>query len=144
MDRTGCTAVACCLLALCTSLAPARAEPAEVPLALSGAETEKLLTGNSLAGNGKIKDPSEPFDWVAHYAADGTLRLRLKPEWGGKVMTGRWWMNDAGQQCRKFDSGHQKEGCWKFFREGPFLRFVPTSGTAVEGRAVRIEGNALQ
>ena len=110
---------------------------------LSGEELKALLTGNSLAGNGRVKDPQEPYDWIAYYDPDGTTRLRLKPEWGGLISKGRWWLTDDGQQCRKFETGHKKEGCWRFYREGKFVRFVPSSGVAVEGRAVMISGNAL-
>jgi len=114
------------------------------PIAMSGAEVKALLSGNSLAGNGKLKDPAVPYDWIAYYGADGSLRLRLKPEWGGTISNGRWWMNDDGHQCRQFETGHKKVGCWRFQREGTFVRFVPVSGTAVEGRAQMIKGNALQ
>ena len=110
---------------------------------MSAAEVKTLLTGNSLAGNGKVKDPAEPYDWVAHYAENGSLRLCLKPEWGGGVMKGRWWLNEIGHLCREFETGHGKEGCWRFVREGEFVRFIPVSGVAVEGRAVMIKGNAL-
>ena len=59
-------------------------------------------------------------------------------------MIGRWWMNDDGDQCRQFETGHKKEGCWRFQREGKFVRFIPVSGTAVEGRAIMIKGDALK
>lgn len=114
------------------------------PVAIAPEDLKTLLTGNSLAGNGKVKDPQAPYDWVAHYAADGTLRLKLKPEWGGTLMIGRWWINDDGHQCRQFTSGHKKEGCWRYVRDGRFVRFLPVSGVAVEGRAVVIEGDAVK
>jgi hypothetical protein len=103
-----------------------------------------LLAGNSLAGNGKIKDPVLPYDWVAHYGADGVLRLKLKPEWGGKLIRGKWWLTDDGKQCRKFESGHGKEGCWHFVREDKIVRFLPVSGVAAEGRAVRLKGDQIK
>ena len=89
-------------------IGPALAADDGVPT-LTTAELKELLSGNSLAGNGKIKDPAEPYDWVAHYDADGTIHLRLKPEWGGTLMRGRWWLTDDGQQCRKFETGHSKK-----------------------------------
>ncbi|MEQ8823067.1 MAG: hypothetical protein RIC14_01695 [Filomicrobium sp.] len=110
---------------------------------LSKSELEKLLTGNSLAGNGKVKQPAEPYDWISHYGADGTIRLELKPEWGGLISKGRWWLTDEGWQCRKFETGHGKEGCWRFVREGDYVRFLPVSGVAVEGRAVVLEGDRI-
>ncbi len=111
---------------------------------LTTAELKALLTGNSLAGNGKVNDPAEPYDWVAHYAADGTVRMKLKPEWGGTLMTGRWWLTDDGQQCREFETGHGKEGCWHFMREGKYVRFLPSRGVAVEGRAVMLKGDQIE
>ena len=121
----------------------ARQDAQDKQHALTSAELKHLLTGNSLAGNGQVNDPAEPYDWIAHYGADGKLQIRLKPEWGGSISKGRWWLTDDGQQCRKFETGHKKEGCWRFYKEGKFLRFVPSSGTAVEGRAVALPGNAL-
>lgn len=111
---------------------------------LSTAELRTLLTGNSLAGNGKIKEPAEPYDWVAHYGEDGVIRLKLKPEWGGNLIKGKWWLTEDGLQCRKFESGHGKEGCWRFIREGKFVRFLPVSGVAVEGRAVTLPGDRIK
>lgn len=110
---------------------------------LSKSELGKLLTGNSLAGNGKVNQPAEPYDWISHYGADGTIRLELKPEWGGTISKGRWWLTDEGWQCRKFVTGHGKEGCWRFVREGDFVRFLPISGVAVEGRAVVLDGDRI-
>ena len=112
--------------------------------ALTTPELKQLLSGNSLAGNGRVRDPAQPYDWIAYYAADGRLTLKLKPEWGGGITKGRWWMDRDGQQCRQFETGHKKKGCWRFYREGKFLRFIPSSGTAVEGRAVLLPGNALK
>lgn len=123
------------------ALSPALAEE---PVPMSQDEVKTLLTGNSLAGNGKDKDPAKPYDWMAYYAENGTLTLRLKPEWGGLVMKGKWWFNEAGHHCRQFEIGQKKQGCWRFQREGKFVRFVPTSGIAVEGRAIMIKGNALK
>lgn len=114
------------------------------PKPLSTAQLKSLLSGNSLAGNGKVKQPAEPYDWIAHFGDDGILRLRLKPEWGDLKMKGDWWLTEDGQQCRKFLTGHKKEGCWHFVREGKFLRFIPSGGTAVEGRAILIPGDALK
>lgn len=113
--------------------------------ALTSRELLQILSGNSLAGNGKIKDPKPPFDWIAHYRADGTLTMKLKPAWGSLILVGRWWMKSGGLTCRIFTKPQKKpEGCWRFFREGDFYRFVPASGQAVEGRAVRLQGNALK
>ncbi len=108
---------------------------------LTTAQLKALLSGNSLAGNGKVNDPAEPYDWVAHYGADGTIRLKVKPEWGGTLTRGRWWLTDDGQQCRQFEPGHGKKGCWHFVREGKYVRFLPTSGKAVEGRAIMLRGD---
>ncbi|MFT5508844.1 MAG: hypothetical protein ACI89J_001921 [Hyphomicrobiaceae bacterium] len=130
-------------LAIASVCAPVLAAD-DAPKTLSTAELKALLSGNSLAGNGKIKDPAVPYDWVAHYAADGVLRLKLKPEWGGKLIRGKWWLTQDGQQCRKFETGHAKEGCWRFVREGKFVRFLPASGVAVEGRAVRLKGDQIE
>ena len=119
----------------------------EARKALTTAELKSLLSGNSLGGNGKIKDPAKPYDWIAHYGSDGVITLKLKPAWGGGISKGRWWLLDDGQQCRKFETGHGKEGCWRFYREGgspQFLRFVPSSGVAYEGRAVMIKGDAVE
>lgn len=134
-----CLFLMCCLIVTLPRSHTATADPIDI----LPADLKALLSGNSLAGNGKVKDPQAPYDWVAHYAADGTLRLKLKPEWGGTLSTGRWWMNEDGHQCRKFDTGHKKEGCWRFVREGKFVRFLPVSGVAVEGRAIVMEGDAL-
>ena len=121
---------------------PATAKEGD-PIPMTTGEVKVLLSGNSLAGNGKVNAPGKPYDWVAHYASDGTVQLKLKPAWGGLLMSGRWWFNEDGHQCRQFETGHKKEGCWRFQREGKFVRFIPVSGVAVEGRAVMIEGNAL-
>lgn len=107
------------------------------------AELEALLTGNSLAGNGRVNQPSKPYDWIAHYGSDGRIAMRLKPAWGGSIFFGRWWMTDDGEFCRFFENKQKKEGCWLMYREGDFLRFIPSSGTAVEGRAVMIPGDAV-
>ena len=125
-----------------SSVSDASAQAPDAVL-LDRAGVEALLSGNSLAGNGNLKDPTKPYDWIAHYASDGTIRLRLKPKWGGGISEGRWWLLDDGQQCRQFETGHKKEGCWRFYSEGEFVRFVPSSGTAVEGRAVKLPGNAV-
>jgi len=121
----------------------ARKDAQDKQQALTTTELKRLLSGNSLAGNGRVNDPAEPYDWIAFYGRDGTLQIRLKPEWGGLISKGRWWLTDDGQQCRQFETGHKKEGCWRFYKEGKFLRFVPSSGTAVEGRAAVLPGNAL-
>ncbi|MCH9806988.1 MAG: hypothetical protein K0U74_04585 [Alphaproteobacteria bacterium] len=110
---------------------------------LSKPELRELLTGNSLAGNGRDKTPAEPYDWIAHYGGDGRIVMRLKPEWGGFIYKGRWWMTDDGEFCRFFENKQKKEGCWWMHREGDFLRFVPSSGVAVEGRAVMLPGDAV-
>ncbi len=134
-------AVAAACLVIVSAPAPSTADDAPT---LTAAELKALLSGNSLAGNGKVKEPAAPYDWVAHYGADGTIRLKLKPEWGGTLTRGRWWLTDDGQQCRKFETGHGKEGCWRFIREGKFVRFLPSSGVAVEGRAVMLKGDQVK
>lgn len=121
---------------------PGSADPLKT--ALTSKQLLILLSGNSLAGNGKIKDPKTPYDWVAHYKADGILTMKLKPAWGGLILVGRWWMKPGGLTCRIFTKPQKKpEGCWRFFREGDFYRFVPASGQSVEGRAVSLKGNAI-
>lgn len=111
--------------------------------AMSSAELKALLTGNSLAGNGKDKIPAEPYDWIAFYGADGVLEMRLKPAWGGKRFVGRWWMTNDGQFCRNFGKTKKQEGCWRMYREPRSLRFVPTRGKAVEGNAIMLSGNQV-
>ncbi len=110
---------------------------------MAKAELEALLKGNSLAGNGRVNKPAEPYDWIAYYSEKGRITMRLKPEWGGFVYKGRWWMTEKGEFCRFFENKQKKEGCWLMYREGDFVRFVPSSGVAVEGRAVMIPGNAV-
>lgn len=119
------------------------AAPEKIPLTAS--ELKVLLTGNSMAGNGAIKEPAEPYDWIAFYAADGTLTIRLKPEWGGATDTGKWWITEKGEQCRQFTKmGSGKLGCWLFYREDEFYRFVPAQGKVVEGRTAIVKGNLLK
>lgn len=110
---------------------------------LSTAELKTLLTGNSLAGNGKDNIPAEPYDWIAFYGGDGVLEMRLKPAWGGKKYVGRWWLMDDGQFCRNFGKTKKQEGCWRMYREARSLRFVPSSGKAVEGNAIMLPGNQV-
>jgi len=111
---------------------------------LTALELKTLLSGNSMAGNGKKNTPAAPYDWIAFYATDGTITMRLKPEWGGVSDSGRWWITEKGELCRKFHKmASGKEGCWLFFREGEFFRFVPSQGIAVEGRTAIINGNLL-
>ena len=107
------------------------------------AALKTLLTGNSLAGNGKDKIPAEPYDWIAFYGRDGMLEMRLKPAWGGKKFVGRWWLMEDGQICRNFGTTRQQEGCWRMYREAHTLRFVPSRGKAVEGNAIMLPGNQL-
>ena len=111
---------------------------------LTAPELKSLLTGNSMAGNGKVNTPSAPYDWIAFYRTDGITTIRLKPEWGGATDSGKWWITDKGELCRQFKKmASSKEGCWLFYREGTFFRFVPSQGVAVEGRAAIIKGNFL-
>lgn len=114
---------------------------AQQPEPLTSRELQQLLSGNTLAGNGKVADPQKPYDWAAYYDTNGKLTLRHKPGSNGLIMRGQWWLTEDGQQCRKFESGHAQEGCWHFFRNGKFLRFVPTRGVAVEGRAIMLKEN---
>lgn len=110
---------------------------------MSAAELKTLLTGNSLAGNGKDNIPAEPYDWIAFYGADGVLEMRLKPTWGGKKYLGRWWLMDDGQFCRNFGKIRKQEGCWRMYREPRSLRFEPSRGKAVEGNAIMLPGNQV-
>jgi len=115
------------------------------PPPLTAAELKSLLSGNSMAGNGKQNEPAAPYDWIAFYAADGTLTMRLKPEWGGTTDSGKWWVTEKGELCRLFEKmASGKEGCWLFYREGGFYRFMPSQGVAVEGRTAIIQGNLLK
>ena len=117
---------------------------AETP-PLPAAEIKSLLSGNSMAGNGKVNDPADPYDWIMHYATDGTFTMRLKPEWGGGISTGEWWVSDEGELCNKFIKPPPgKESCWTFHREDNFYRFIPAKGKAVEGRAAILDGNLLE
>jgi len=112
---------------------------------LTASELKSLLSGNSMAGNGKVNPPADPYDWIAFYATDGTITMRLKPEWGGISDSGQWWITEKGELCRQFTKmASGKEGCWLFYREGEFYRFIPSQGVAVEGRTVIINGNFLQ
>jgi hypothetical protein len=112
---------------------------------LTAVELETLLSGNSTAGNGRNNDPADPDDWIAYYETEGTIHMRLKPEWGGATDTGKWWISDKGELCRQFRKmAGGKEGCWLFYREGKFYRFVPSKGLAVEGRTVVLQGNQLK
>jgi len=111
---------------------------------LSKTELNSVLSGNTLAGNGKGKVPAEPYDWIAYYDPDGTMTMRLKPAWGGIEFVGRWWLTEDNQWCRKFKNRQKKEGCWHMYREPKSLRFVPSSGVAVEGNAVMLTGDQLQ
>lgn len=123
---------------------PLNASFAQEHLPLKAAELHALLIGNSMAGNGKANEPAEPFDWIAYYAADGKMSMRLKPEWGGATDIGQWWITKSNELCRKFTKmGSGKIGCWLFYREGEFYRFIPSQGSAVEGLATVIQGNLL-
>lgn len=115
------------------------------PAPLDAAALKALMSGNSLAGNGKNVIPNKPYDWKAHYGADGVLTMRLKPAWGGMEDSGSWWVNDEGELCRKFKQmAFGKEGCWLFYAEGDFYRFKPVSGVAVEGLGAVLPGNILK
>lgn len=119
------------------------ASPEKPPL--TALELKSLLSGNSMAGNGKENEPAEPYDWITFYDVDGTLTIRLKPEWGGAIDTGTWRITEKGEMCRQFQKmGAGKEGCWLFYRENEFYRFIPSQGAAFEGRAAVIEGNLLK
>lgn len=108
-------------------------------------ELQALIGGNSMAGNGKTNAPAEPYDWIAYYASDGSITMRLKPEWGGIVGSGKWWITEKGELCRKFKKmASGKEGCWYLYADDDFYRFVPSSGVAVEGRTTIIQGNHLE
>lgn len=122
-------------------LAFVQAQPA--PGYLSSKDAAALLSGNSLAGNGKANIPKLPYDWIAHYQSDGTIRMRLKPAWGGLLLKGKWWMEDDGKTCRQFETGNKLPGCWRIYREGKFIRLFPASGKAVEGRAAVLPGDEL-
>ena len=98
-----------------------------------------------MAGNGKLNTPAAPYDWIAFYGVDGTMNMRLKPEWGGATDSGKWWITEKNELCRQFQKmASGKEGCWLIYREGAFIRFVPSQGVAVEGRATIIKGNFLK
>ncbi len=112
---------------------------------LTASELKSLVNGNSMAGNGKANEPAEPYDWITFYDADGTISIRLKPEWGGASDTGKWWITEKGELCRQFlKMGSGKEGCWLFYQEDEFYRFIPSQGVAFEGRAVIIGGDLLK
>lgn len=131
-------------LGVAGALTAMRPGMASEPAPLNAAELESLLSGNSMAGNGRHREPAEPYDWMAYYETDGTIHMRLKPEWGGATDTGKWWITGKGELCRKFRKmAGGKQGCWLFYREGKFFRFVPSRGQAVEGRAAIIAGNLL-
>lgn len=127
-------------LTLPTQLSAAPDQPS-----LSASVLKSLLVGNSMAGNGKVKDPTAPYDWISFYAADNTLTIRLKPEWGGTTDTGKWWITEKGELCRQFlKMGSGKKGCWLFYQEDEFFRFIPSQGATFEGRAAIIKGNLLK
>ena len=112
---------------------------------LNSQDLQTLISGNSMVGNGNINAPAKPYDWIAYYAPDGSITMRLKPEWGGTIGTGKWWITEKGELCRKFKKmASGKEGCWHLHPEGDFYRFVPSSGVAVEGRTAIIQGNHLE
>lgn len=124
---------------------PTQALSAQEQPPLSAIALKSLLNGNSMAGNGKQNDPTAPYDWVAFYAMDGTITMRLKPEWGGATDSGKWWITEKGELCRQFKTmASGKEGCWLFYKEGEFYRFVPAQGVAVEGRTIVIHGNYFE
>ncbi len=129
------------ILALLLSSVLATAKDKKEPM--SSAALRTLLTGNSLAGNGKDNIPAEPYDWIAFHGADGVLEMRLKPAWGGTKFVGRWWLTDDGQFCRNFGKTKKQEGCWRMYREPRSLRFVPSSGKAAEGNAIMLPGNQV-
>jgi hypothetical protein len=108
-------------------------------------ELNSLLRGNSMAGNGNLNTPAVPYDWIAFYGSDGVISMRLKPEWGGATGSGKWWVTEKDELCRQFDKmASGKVGCWLVYSEGEFIRFVPSQGTVVEGRAAVIKGNLLK
>ncbi len=118
---------------------------ASEPQPLGAEELKALISGNSMAGNGKAAEPKEPYDWKAYYAADGTMVMRLKPAWGGLEDAGKWWVTDKGELCRQFKQmAFGKEGCWLFYKEGAFYRFKRSSGTAIDGLSVILPGNILE
>ena len=124
---------------------PIQTSFAAEPTPLTAQELKSLMSGNSMAGNGKINTPAAPYDWIAFYATDGTMTMRLKPEWGGATDSGRWWITEKGELCRQFKKmASGKEGCWLFYHEDEFYRFVPSQGVAVEGRTAIISGNLLE
>lgn len=124
---------------------PAQLSAAPDQPPLSASELKSLLAGNSMAGNGKVNDPAVPYDWIAFYAIDGTMTIQLKPEWGGSTDTGKWWITEKGELCRLFlKMGSGKEGCWLFYQEDEFFRFIPSQGSAYEGRTVIIKGNLIK
>lgn len=115
------------------------------PAPLSGAQVKAVLSGNSMAGNGKGAEPSQPYDWQVHYATDGTMMIRLKPAWGGAEDVGKWWVSSQGELCRQFKQmAFGKKGCWLVSRQGEFLRLTPASGVAVNSLGIVLPGNILQ
>jgi len=129
-------------LALITGISIAAAT---TPEPLKGADIQALVSGNSMAGNGKNAAPHEPYDWQAFYGADGTMIMRLKPEWGGIEDSGKWWVSDKGELCRQFKQmAFGKTGCWHLFKEDKFIRLTPSSGVAVDGLAIVLPGNILE
>ena len=129
-------------LLLAVALSPATASE-KSPIAAT--ELKSLMSGNSMAGNGKVKEPADPYDWIVFYDSDGTFTMRLKLAWGGGISTGEWWVSDKGELCNKFLTPPPgKESCWLMYREDAFYRFVPTTDKAVEGRAAIVTGNLLE
>jgi hypothetical protein len=124
---------------------PAQLSASAEKLPLTASELRSLLSGNSMAGNGKLNKPAEPYDWITFYDVDGTISIRLKPEWGGASDAGKWWITEKGELCRQFlKMGSGKEGCWLFYREEDFYRFIPAQGVAVKGLGAIIDGNLLK
>jgi hypothetical protein len=101
----------------------ALATPAAAADAMSDAEVEKLLSGNSTQGKIVIESPLLDHEFRRHFAADGRLVSHNVTK--GEGDKGTWRVTPSGALCMKHDTWAQgREYCTLVERAGQGYRRI--------------------
>ena len=86
-----------------------------------------MLVGNTIYQTG-VED-GVPWEWVATYEADGSMRGRTWSRRGTWEAGGRWKTTNDNLFCREWNRYWSKYGCYKIYSYGDVLIFKKVSGS---------------
>ena len=111
----------------------------------SGESLNQFLSGNTLVLKGRQRRSNMPYSFAMYLAADGDISARA--DLGSRLVfdTGRWWIDQNGLLCRKFNKWVRKlPGCYRVSRSGTNVKLKKVSGYgAAKTWGDLVAGNAI-